>query len=154
VALFPNPPAWAANTAYLAGVHEVTAGSLIYLCSRSGISSGSAPSWPATFNASVTDGTCAWTCVQNARAAWQANHVYQAGALGNAATAPYPWPDQVVEESALGLWQCVVGGTSGGSAPRWTVSPNWPPNEPPNNYAQPTVSDGGVTWVLVAYNDE
>ena len=29
-----------------------------------------------------------------------------------------------------------------------------PPNEPPNNYTQPTVTDGGVTWVLVVYNDE
>ena len=79
---------------------------------------------------------------------------YTAGAANNAATAPYPWPDQVVEESTLGLWQCVVGGTSGGSAPSWTVSPNWPPNEPPNNYAQPYVTDGGVTWALVAYDDE
>jgi hypothetical protein len=216
VALFPNPPAWAANTAYLAGIHEVTAGSLIYLCTRSGTSAGSAPSWPTTFNASVTDGTAAWTLVQRARGIWAASTAYTSGVpvtvtgttsttsttitsvsqttfipigatvvgagiptgtvvtsvgstsfvVSNTPTAngsgvtlvlgvvPYPWPDQVVEESTLGLWQCVVSGTSGGSAPSWTVSPNWPPNEPPNQYPQPYVTDGGVTWALVAYDDE
>jgi hypothetical protein len=142
VALFPNPPAWAANTAYLAGIHEVTAGSLIYLCTRSGTSGGSAPTWPSTFNASVSDGTCAWTCVQNARAAWQANHAYTAGAANNAATAPYPWPDQVVEDSDLGLWECAVSGTSGGSAPSWAP------------WSFSTVTDGGVVWTAVSWTDE
>jgi hypothetical protein len=66
----------------------------------------------------------------------------------------YPWPDQVVEESTLGLWQCIKTGTSASVQPSWPASPNWPPNVPPNNYAQPTVTDGSVTWALVAYDGE
>ncbi|MGP8162769.1 MAG: ASCH domain-containing protein [Acidimicrobiales bacterium] len=67
---------------------------------------------------------------------------------------PQPFETAIPAKGRLGLWQCVVSGTSGGSAPSWTGSPNWPPNEPPNNYPQPYVTDGGVTWALVAYNDE
>jgi type IV pilus assembly protein PilY1 len=144
MAPFPNPPAWAAGTAYLAGVHEVTAGSLIYLCTRSGTSGESAPTWPTTFGATVTDGTCSWVCAQHARAAWQANHAYTAG--GSA--GPYPWPDQIIAGGYL--WQCATSGTSGSTQPTWPTPAGWSPgSSKPIPYT--VVTDGGVTWSCVAW---
>jgi len=131
VTTFSNPPAWTADTAYLAGDSEVTVGSLVYMATRSGISGNSAPSWPTTFGASVTDGTCAWVCVQNARAAWQRDHYYTAGAVDT--EGPYPNPDQIIAGDML--WQCITSGTSGSSEPAWSA-------------LSATVSDGSVTWSL------
>ncbi len=151
MALFPNPPTWAPGTPYRAGIDMVSDGSYLYLCTKTG-TSGTSVTFTESFGVIATDNAGqTWVCCMHARAAWVANHAYTVGAANNAATAPYPWPDQVVEESALGLWQCIVSGTSGGSAPSWTASPNWPPTA---GNPQPTVTDGSVTWALVAYNDE
>jgi hypothetical protein len=129
--MFSNPPAWEAGTAYLAGVHEVTVGSLVYLCTRSGTSGDAEPSWPTTFGASVADGGSTWVCVSNARAEWQPEHAYTAGPTSGA--GPYPNPDQILAGGAL--WQCITSGTSGSSEPAWSV-------------LSATVSDGSVVWSL------
>ncbi|MFZ0059033.1 MAG: hypothetical protein WAL35_03180 [Acidimicrobiales bacterium] len=128
---FTNPPVWQAATPYQAGIDEVTVGGLVYLCTRSGISGSSAPSWPTTFNASVADGACSWVCAQNARATWQPDHPYTAGPLGTG--GPYPNPDQVIAGGAL--WQCTTSGTSGSSEPAWS-------------FLSATTIDGSVTWAL------
>jgi len=228
---FPGPASWSANTTYQGGVDEINAGNgYYYLCTQSGTSGGSAPTWLTTFGTATTDGTTQWACAQRARATWQASTAYQDGgpiqitgkvtggsnvitnassttfvgvgaviaggvwldnslsppayvgcfesavatavgastitvnqaAVESAASNPttisvssvYPWADQVVEESGLGLWQCTQSGTSASVAPSWPSSPNWPPNEAPNYYAQPSVTDGTVVWTLVAYNGQ
>lgn len=56
--------------------------------------------------------------------AWQATHVYAAGAV-------------VSQTTGLPLWRCTTAGTSAGSEPTWPVAAPW------------TVSDGGtLVWTL------
>ncbi len=51
--------AWAASTPYAAN-SIVLSGGNYYLCSKSGTSGASAPTFPTAFSTPVTDGTCSW----------------------------------------------------------------------------------------------
>lgn len=55
----------ATSTAYALGakVKQASAASHIYQCTTAGTSGGSAPTWPTTIGATVTDGTAVWTCI-------------------------------------------------------------------------------------------
>lgn len=56
---------WAATTAYALGaqVKPATSPLHIYQATTAGTSGGSAPTWPTTIGATVTDGTVTWTCI-------------------------------------------------------------------------------------------
>ena len=56
---------WAATTAYALGaqVKPATSPLYIYQATTAGTSGGSAPTWPTTIGATVTDGTVTWTCI-------------------------------------------------------------------------------------------
>lgn len=56
-------PAWAAVTAYPVGERAVpsTRNGYLYVVTTAGTSGGSAPTWPTTAAATVTDGTVVWT---------------------------------------------------------------------------------------------
>ena len=60
-----NPPAWAATTAYATGASVVATASnnitYLFTSTTGGTSAGSAPTWPTTVGATVTDGTVVWT---------------------------------------------------------------------------------------------
>lgn len=51
--------AWAASTAYAVGdiIHPLVTNGHLYVCITAGTSDSSAPSWPTTHRATVTDGT-------------------------------------------------------------------------------------------------
>lgn len=59
-----DPPARANTTAYGLGqqVTPATLNGYVYRCTVAGTSGGSAPAWPTTIGATVTDGTVTWTC--------------------------------------------------------------------------------------------
>jgi hypothetical protein len=147
-ATYTNPPAWASGSVYAAGINEVTAASVIYLCTKTG-TSGTSVEFVASFGTTSTDNNGqTWVCVSRGREPWQPNYAYNDGS--NSETTNYPFPDQVVEDSGTELWQCLVSGTSGNVQPSWNLSPPWSTN----NTSQPTQTDGTVTWVLVGYNGE
>jgi hypothetical protein len=56
---------WAATTAYTAGQFiaptNARANGYFYLCTTSGTSGATEPTWPTTYNGTVTDGTVVWT---------------------------------------------------------------------------------------------
>lgn len=62
-----TPPAWQADTAYLAGVfvRKTEANGFRYECTTQGTShAATEPTWPTTIGATVEDGTAVWTCRQ------------------------------------------------------------------------------------------
>ena len=57
----PTTKTYAAETAFVIG-DVVNAGSYNYRCIGAGTTAASAPSWPTTTDATVTDGTVTWRC--------------------------------------------------------------------------------------------
>lgn len=56
---------WAPDTQYDQGVqvYPLSApNNFFYVCSTPGVSGTTEPTWPTTVNATVTDGSCTWTC--------------------------------------------------------------------------------------------
>ncbi len=60
---FPNSGAWLPSTAYTSGQYcwPATPNGRLYKCTTSGTSNSSAPTWPTTAGATVSDGGAVWT---------------------------------------------------------------------------------------------
>lgn len=58
--------AWTASKAYTVGesVNPAVANSYVYVCQTAGTSGATAPTWPTTEGATVTDGSAVWTTVK------------------------------------------------------------------------------------------
>lgn len=73
--IMPSQGAWASTTyAVGANVRPTTANGLKYICTTSGTSGATQPTWPTTIGATVVDGTVTWTC---AGADGNASHLLQ-----------------------------------------------------------------------------
>lgn len=95
--------AWAASTAYVQGavVRPSTANGFLFYAEAGGTTGSTAPTWPTTVGATVTDGTVTWTCVgesiiqwSSASASWSASTISAAYGViydaqsGTASTEP------------------------------------------------------------------
>jgi hypothetical protein len=123
---------WTALTAYTAG--QVVQGSVngagyIFKCTTAGTSLATAPTFNLTLDGTTTDGaTLVWTCVGQIATAWAATHAYVVN-------------DIVRPTTSNGfIYRCTVAGTSGGAQPSFPTTP-----------IGATVTDGGVTWLLVGF---
>lgn len=80
---YTQPHTWTASTAYTANQSEVLASvgtqGYYYICTTSGTSGGSTPSWSSIFGTTITDGTVTWICAQRQRNNWVANSQYTGG---------------------------------------------------------------------------
>lgn len=117
-------PAWAASTLYYRGQRRA-GGTNVFEAQTNGLSNTSAPTWPTTIGATVTDRDVIWKCVQSCTP-W-------------AATNPQSLGDIVIPTTANGYsYRCITPGTTGSTQPTWPTT------------QQATVTDGTVTWRCVA----
>jgi len=102
VQLVASVPAWQASHAYAAGarVVPVSANNRVYQAGGAGTSAASAPTWPTTVGATVTDGGVTWTCI-----AYQDSPAEYALALTQAGL------DTATPGASLAIGTSVPGGT-------------------------------------------
>jgi prepilin-type N-terminal cleavage/methylation domain-containing protein len=130
----PVPEPWSASTTYALGacVIGLFPSGPAFVCTTTGTSGATQPTWPVTAGATVTDGSVGWTaCIgpfspELAPRAWAGGTAYSIGASVFGTSS----------QSATFL--CTQAGTSGGTQPAWPTS------------LGTTVTDGSVVWTAVA----
>ena len=159
------PAVWTASTAYASSTLVNASNGILYAATTGGTSGSTAPTWPTTLGATVTDGTVVWTALNYIPVTGPAYYqipypsINWDMSLGQSLifsmTFVAPWdssyyPFGWVASTAYAVgakcqpsvhngWQyvCTVAGTSGSSAPTWPTT------------VGNTVTDGTVTWKAV-----
>lgn len=117
---------WASNTTVESGDRRIptTIGALWYVCTTSGKTGGTQPTWPTIIGNSVTDGTAVWRC----EGTYSGPPKYTTGAKTVGM--------QVIPTTESGYWYtCKVAGAASAEPTNWPL------------IIGDTVVDGGVTWV-------
>lgn len=115
---------WAPNTIYEVGDRRIptTIGARWYVCTQSGTSGASEPTWPTVLGNTVNDGTVVWRF--EGTYSGPAKYTTSAKSVG----------DLVIPTTETGYWyKCIDAGTP-------TAEPTWP------LVIGDTVTDGGVIW--------
>lgn len=105
---------WAASTAYTLGqrVKPTTANGFYYEVVVAGTSAGTQPTWPVYLGETKTDGGVTWVAkgYTNDAGTWLTSHAYQIGDRVS-----------VTVGASNYLFECYTAGTSGTSAPVWSI---------------------------------
>jgi hypothetical protein len=122
---------WVASQAYTVGKVIVDANGNAEICTTAGTSGSTAPAWPTTSLATVTDGTTlVWTMLGRVGTA------HCTGTSGNwVASFPYLQDDQVRDANG-NIQMVLIPGTSGAAAPTWATGQN-----------RLTAETSGLTWL-------
>ncbi len=133
-----NSTAYTAWNSAIPTFSVINVSSVLYVCTRSGVSAGSPPTFTTTYGDQITDGTVIWTCV-GASMSWAATTQWYLPATGfqpPSGSQPYGGA-QVV---GSGFVQAVI--SSGKS--QTPGPPSWP------TVIGNTLTDGAATWKTIA----
>jgi hypothetical protein len=109
----------------------------LFVCTTSGVSAGSAPTFSTGYGDTTVDGTCVWTCV-GPSLAWAASTQWYLPISGFAPpTGAQPYGG--AEVIGAGFVQAVIAsGKSGSSTPSWSTT------------VGNTTTDGAITWTNIS----
>jgi hypothetical protein len=131
-----NYSAWSQGSNFIFSVIKDSNNNL-QVCTTTGVSGGSAPTWNTLYGQNTTDGTVVWTCV-GASLSWAANTKWFLPASGFIPPQPTdPYGGAEVIDSNTNIQICINNGKSGASAPSWATSQG----------AQTTDGAGSLTWI-------
>ena len=125
-----NPAAWTSGATIAEGAWRVptTGNGFYYEALNAGTTGGTEPTWPVFLGETVTDNGITWIAqgYTNTAGAWQSSHAYTVG--------------QQIKVTVAGtdyMFGVYASGTSGGSAPTWSVT------------TSALTTDGTVTWICL-----
>lgn len=110
--------------------YRVDGNNNLYLCTVSGTTGSSAPTFNTALGGTTADGTVTWTRVQSASVSWAASWTPTVG-------------DVVKDSNANYQMAMTVTGATGASAPTWGTTPLSPTS------AGSQTTDGGATWLCI-----
>jgi hypothetical protein len=149
---------WAANTSYSGWSADGTVFSAIVdsngnfqVCTTTGTSGGSTPTWSAGYGQTTKDGSVVWTCVGSASAStWTASQKWYrptAGFAPPSSSQPFGGAAVLDNNSPVDVEFIVNSGLGGGSAPTWAAVGSYTVDNPTTlTLTQVTVSGTTTTY--------
>jgi hypothetical protein len=149
-----GPKTWASNHNYAAWTTNGTTFSAIVdsngnfqVCTTTGTSSGTQPTWAAGYGQTTSDGTAVWTCVGTSTT-WTASQKWFLPVPGFAPpSSSQPYGGASVIDSNNDVEFIVDSGLGGGSAPTWAAIGSYTVDNPASlTLTSVAVSGGNATY--------